>query len=169
MKGPFTITRSGRIAVTLTDVEADALHGVAEEILGALSAHPTEEMRRLFPPGYADDPLRDDEFQRMTRDDLLVHKIEAVRTLLHTLDRGQRKRGAMRTELVHEEAHAWLLVLNDARLILGTRIDVTEEMDHAPLPASHPEAPARNMYLYLSGLQGFLVELLLDAEFPEGA
>jgi hypothetical protein len=50
-------------------------------------------------------------------------------------------------------------VLNDLRLVLGTRLDVTEEMDF-DLDPSDPSAAELAVYAYLSWLQEQLVEAL---------
>ena len=162
MRGPFAAKRGGRVVAVFTDVEVAALRQVAAEMLEALGTDQTHDLRRLFPPAYADDPVRDEEFRAMTRDDLLEHKREAARTVLTTLGGFERKRGGQRFELTREEAEKWLGFINDARLVLGTKINVTEDMDHDPLPESDPAAPAHNMYIYLSALCGYLVDALME-------
>ena len=54
---------------------------------------------------------------------------------------------------------AWLGVLNDTRLVLGTRLGVTE--DERELNPADPQAGAYAMYQWLTWLQGDLVEALL--------
>jgi hypothetical protein len=53
-------------------------------------------------------------------------------------------------------------VLNDARLVLGTRLDVTEETDFGAVDAEDPEAQELAVYAYLTWLQGELVEAVAD-------
>ena len=57
-----------------------------------------------------------------------------------------------------DQLFAWMGAVNDLRLVLGTRLDVSEETDLAVDP-SHPDAGAYGLYTYL----GWLLELLVDA------
>ena len=61
--------------------------------------------------------------------------------------------------LTPDEVQAWLGVLNDTRLVLGTRLGVTEE-EHVLDPAD-PDAGAYALYQWLTWVQGDLVEELL--------
>jgi hypothetical protein len=62
--------------------------------------------------------------------------------------------------LTAEEAQAWLTALNDLRLVLGTRLDVSEDTFLDRLDAGDPRAPELALYAYLSWLQEQLVEAL---------
>ena len=59
-----------------------------------------------------------------------------------------------------EEAQAWLTALNDLRLVLGTRLDVSDESLLEDLAEDDPRAPELALYAYLSWLQEQLVEAL---------
>jgi hypothetical protein len=157
---PFRLLDNGMIEVRLSEPEIDAVRRVAAEILGELDDVTHPSMRRLFPPAYEKEPALEEEFAALTRGDLIDHKKATAKTVMASIDAGKRKRGGWTGKLDEETAHAWLTMLNDARLILGTRLDVTEEMDHAPLPADDPRAPEHNIYIYLSSLQWALVEAL---------
>ena len=56
-----------------------------------------------------------------------------------------------------ETTETWLSTLNDVRLALGTRLEVTEEM--AEPDPDDPDAPAYVVYLWLTELQGVLIEV----------
>ena len=58
-----------------------------------------------------------------------------------------------------DEADAWLRALNDARLVLGTRLDITEDFDWDGFEST-PRAPELALYAYLSWLQEQLVEAI---------
>ena len=66
-------------------------------------------------------------------------------------------------ELSPEQADAWLRVLNDLRLMLGTRLDVTEELDFEDFDPAEPQAQELAIYGYLSWLQEQLVAALQTA------
>jgi len=62
-----------------------------------------------------------------------------------------------------DEMNLWLGVLNDARLTLGARLEITddsnaEDWDLAP---DDPATPARATYVWLTALQGLLVDTML--------
>jgi hypothetical protein len=109
---------------------------------------------RLFPPAYWDDPERDSEFQRLMHDDLVASKLAAAEIVESTVDSNR---------LSGDELVAWMGALNDLRLVLGTRLDVTEDPADAPAEDA-PEAPAYALYSYLGWLQEQVVAAL-DPEY----
>lgn len=96
-------------------------------------------LARLFPDAYAD-PEQADEFRRFTQRDLRTSKLEHLATASATLAR------ANPTQLSDEECRAWLGALNDLRLTLGARLDVTEDGSEQFL-ALDEDDPRRAMYL----------------------
>jgi hypothetical protein len=109
---------------------------------------------RLFPPAYWDDPERDSEFQRLMHGDLVASKLAAAEIVESTVDS---------TRVSEDELVAWMGALNDLRLVLGTRLDVTEDPADAPADDA-PEAPAYALYSYLGWLQEQVVAAL-DPEY----
>ncbi|MGH9065735.1 MAG: DUF2017 family protein [Acidimicrobiales bacterium] len=140
-------TRDGRWQLRLPAQERDLLRALPAQV-SQLIATADPSARRLFPPAYADDPEGEEDYRSMVGDQLLESHQGALRVLEETVDA---------THLDDEQLHAWLGALNDLRLVLGTSLDVTEEI--APLPAGDPRAPAMATYAYLSMLQESLVEL----------
>jgi hypothetical protein len=159
MDGPFQAKRKG-LSVSFSDAEAAAIRSVAEQMLDAMDPATLDEpqFRRLFPPAYEADPVLQDEFLRMTHDDLLARKRNAARAVLASVDAGRSKRGTFSAELDEETAHAWLTVVNDARLVLGTTLGISEDSD-----PQLGQDPQMNLYLYLSSLQWQLVDALSHA------
>jgi hypothetical protein len=78
-------------------------------------------LARLFPDAYREDQGASAEFRRYTEAGLRDSKRADAQTVLKTLGEGGR------IMLDAEEAQAWLKSLNDLRLALGTRLDITEE------------------------------------------
>lgn len=102
---------------------------------------------RLLPNAY-EDPERAAEFRRLSEASLRATKlahIAVVREQLHH-----------EPIVITEDVRAWLAFLADARLMIGTRLDVSEDDDM--LPSDDPE---RNLYVYLGYLQQSLVEELM--------
>ncbi|CAM5628495.1 hypothetical protein SANTM175S_05339 [Streptomyces antimycoticus] len=67
-------------------------------------------------------------------------------------------------ELAPEKARHWLGALNDLRLAIGTRLEVTDEADGGELlglPDSDPRKPMVMAYFWLGGLQETLIETLM--------
>ena len=64
---------------------------------------------------------------------------------------------AAEDELDEAQASGWLTALNDLRLVLGTRLDVSEDLPD--IDADDPEAPAYAVYDYL----GYLLSEVVDA------
>ena len=67
---------------------------------------------------------------------------------------------AGRDLLTGDEADAWLRAVNDARLVLGTRLDISEDFDWDGFDETTPRAPELALYAYLSWLQEQLVEAM---------
>jgi hypothetical protein len=61
--------------------------------------------------------------------------------------------------LSEEEFLSWMGVVNDLRLVLGTRIEVTEESTDDDFPAGGPHQDAWHMYQFL----GWLMQEMLFA------
>lgn len=132
-----------------------SLPGQLVELLDATAGDATAlsdpAIARLFPDAYsaADSDLAD-EYRRLMTDDLR----ERHRAALETLAAGAR------AERVDEgELYAWMTALTQLRLVLGTRLGVTEDT----IPPE--DDPAYAVYSYLSWLQ----EEVIDALSSKGA
>jgi hypothetical protein len=114
-------------------------------------------LARLLPDAYRDDPKASAEFRKYTEGGLRSEKAAAARTVLATLPpQGGRIR------LSGKEAQAWLRALNDIRLALGTRLEVTDDFDEhvAGLAADDPRSALVAIYQWLGILQESLVQAL---------
>ena len=117
--------------------------------LRTLLAAEDPSVGRLFPPAYADDPAASGEYARLMHDDLVAGHLQAIDVMETSVDA---------TKLDEEQAAAWLAAINDIRLVLGTRLDVTEELYETGLPESDPRAAQFAVYQYLGYLQEQVVE-----------
>lgn len=149
--------RGGAIRLRLPAPERELLRTLRAELELLLEGDRDDpDLRRLFPPAH-EDRERDAEYRELVGDQLLAGRARALATLERTID--------SRT-LTAEEADAWLRALNDVRLVLGTRLDVREDIDYSALDLHDPDARELAVYAYLSWLQEQLVEALasgLDA------
>lgn len=143
-------TRRGEVRLRLPGPERELLAELAAELRARLDGDGDDpELRRLFPPAYADDELDEAEYRGMVRGELLDGRRTALSTFEATLDH---------KHLSNEELDAWLRVLNDLRLVLGTRLDVRQDTFARRLDANDPDARELAVYAYLSWLQEQVVE-----------
>jgi len=140
---------AGRYRLHLPETERAVVQDLAGQLREELVVTTDDPVvRRLFPTAYNDDPERDREYQQLVRDELLERRLAALATVEETLERD---------ELSEEELSGWLTALNDLRLVLGTRLDVSEEP--LALDLDDPDAPIHAVYEYL----GFLLSEVVDA------
>ena len=145
--GPFTELQGMLAAGTLA-----GLAGLGGEV-PPLSEDPA--LARLFPSAY-EDADQAEEYRRFTYTELHGRKLAGLEQLSAQID-------AMAPDIVldDESAVVWLAALNDIRLVIGSRIGVTEdpaELD--ALPRSDMRAMAYGLYVVLTSLQDSLVEAL---------
>jgi Domain of unknown function (DUF2017) len=140
----------GSYAVELEPEERQLLRGLAAE-LEHLVVSEDKAVERLFPPAYRDDPQAEQDYRQLVHRSLASARLEGVRTL---------QRGAGAARLSHPETEAWCTVLNDLRLVLGERLDVTEELYEDGIGIDHPDAVELSVYGWLTWLQASIVDAL---------
>ena len=146
-------TRAGDIRLRLPRDERALLRSLPGQLRRLLVEAPDDpSLERLFPPAY-DEAEDEAEYRRMMGGELLEGRERALRVIEETLDQDR---------LTKEQAEAWLTALNDLRLVLGTRLDVNEDMLLEGLRPDDPNAFELSLYAYLSWLQEQLVEALAD-------
>jgi hypothetical protein len=161
----FERARDGTLTVRLAAEEVDLLRRLAGE-MGELLANPDTGdavLDRLFPRAYLD-PTEEDaeaEWQRLVHPDLVAQRLAALEMLAGTLPETSGGDRTVEARLDAEQESAWLGVLNDARLALGTRLGVTDDDDLDEVSADDPNFVAWNVYGWLTALQGELVRVLL--------
>ncbi|MBO0731191.1 MAG: DUF2017 family protein [Acidimicrobiaceae bacterium] len=143
---PIRRNRRGGYTINLSEPERQLLAALPGQLVELLSAPDDPALRRLFPPAYQEpgDEEHQAEYQRLMQEDLIERHREALDTLART---------AASTELSDGEMEAWLRSLNCLRLVIGTRLDVSEDDD--PIDTSTPE---RQVYLVLGWLEECAVE-----------
>ncbi len=118
------------------------------------------ELRRLHPTAYSQDAEKDAGYQILARDQLTDGRRAAIDTVQGTADQDQ---------LTDEEINCWIRVINDLRLVLGTRLDVSEDDENSLLRDLDPEATEaeqaefelRQMYDVLGSVQWEMVEAMM--------
>jgi hypothetical protein len=143
-------TRRGDFRVRLLPRERELLRGLPGQLREQLDGG-DPSLARLFPPAYPDDPSADHEYERLVGRELRDGKLAALGVLERTADAER---------LDEKQLGAWLGALESLRLVLGTRLDVSEEMYATPPDPYDPQAPMLALYGWLSWLQEEVVEAL---------
>ena len=162
-----TFRRVGRdrVRVRLGHQELAVLRGLPEQLRAVLTEGGDDPVnRRLFPPAYLEpsDAERDVEYRGLMHDELVQAKLANLEVVTGTLERGTPTLRRWTVDLTEEEATAWLGVLNDLRLALGVRLDITEDFD-GQVDDADPRAPAMHLLSYLGWLEEHLLEALSSA------
>jgi len=167
--------RSGdEVLVELDSLEREILGDLARQVLALLEpdhAPPADPLAamvgigvqterpedpalaRLLPDAFLDDPAAAAEFRRFTEVELRARKLGDAAAVVADLAND----GTL--HLDDDRARRWLGFLNDLRLVLGSRLAVTEEM--VELDDDDPRLPAFAVYGWLAMLQETLVESLV--------
>jgi len=174
----FSRGRKGEVRLRLDDVERGVLLSLAQQMVAFIApdaadpgADPLVAMvgidatattpddpalARLLPDAFLDDPDSSAEFRRFTERELRSTKTAHSTTVVADLEAGL-------TVLPDDHVPAWLGFLNDTRLALGSRIEITEDNhdELAALPEDDPRVPMFHIYDWLTYLQDCLVQILL--------
>ncbi|MDX6743689.1 DUF2017 domain-containing protein [Actinocorallia sp. A-T 12471] len=177
MPGGFRRHRDGGLSLRLEPVEGQVIEnllgqltrlyddlpkgdpGLAELGISESTEAPDDPvLARLFPDGYRDDDKASGEFRRYTEASLRDGKERDASIVLKCLAQGPDVR------LDEEQAQAWLRALNDLRLAIGTRLDITED-GHERFADLEFDDPVYAMYVtydWLTQLQDSLVQCLFQ-------
>jgi hypothetical protein len=191
MAGLFESAGGGGAAIALDELEASILRSLevqmleligpgpgagSDDPLAALFAEgPTEApsdpaLARLFPDAYgepgkpadADTRAAASEFRRYTEIDLRARKRDNALHVVRALDGLGGEGGVLK--LAAPDCLHWLGALNDLRLTLAARLEITEEDEQGlyRLPDSDERKPLVMAYLWLGGMQESLLEAMVD-------
>lgn len=163
-RGPVRRAGGGRWQVRLSEAERQVLRSLLDQLELVLKEEgrgpvdPDSVARRLFPTAYPSDEGLEADYQSLVHDDLLAGRLAAIEEVRDSLED---------ESLDDEQLGTWLGVLNDLRLVLGTRLDVSEDME--PVDVAGPDAPAYAAFGFLGWLIEHLVEALSGALPPSGS
>jgi len=177
--GGFSKSLTGRVILRVDEVEKGLLVSLADQVCEFVCPEPSDHvdplaaivgididartpddpaMLRLFPDAYSDDPEAALDFRRFTQRSLQEAKLAHAHTVLEALARSGEK-----ITISSGDIPSWLGFLNDARLAIGTRIEISEENHEelSQLPEDDPRHGMFHVYDWLTYLQESLVQLLL--------
>lgn len=151
---PIKRTRRGGFELRLDPKEREILRGLPNQLRTLIeNEDPTSDpaMARLYPPAYEDDPIRNLEYERLAGDDLTSQRLASIVAMEGSIDADR---------LTEEQLLSWLAVLNDLRLVLGTRLEITEETTEDDFAQDDPRASTFALYSYLTWLVDAVVRAL---------
>ncbi len=143
----FKATKAG-FAVELDPEAREWVVDLADQLETLLESDDSD-VRRLFPTAYPDDPERDAGYQILSRQRLTDGRREAIAMMKETVDL---------KDWAEDQLTAWMGIINDLRLVLGTRLDVSED-DH-DIDFELPDATSYLVYHQLGELLGEVVDAL---------
>ena len=173
----FQRTATGRVVLRVDQVERGLLMSVARQVMdlvqpaeasldqdplaaqlgwvdGDVGISDDPAVARLLPDAY-DDPDDAREFRRFTENDLRQSKMQHAMTVVEEIERSGEKVAVTSTD-------SWLRLLNDARIAIGTRIQISEDNHEelAELPDDDPRSGLFHVYDWLTFLQESLVRCM---------
>ncbi len=151
-------TRKGDFELRIPSQEREILAALPSRLRELLGSD-DPAVGRLFPPAYENDPERQADYEDLVRGDLTAQRLRSLQIMEETL-RSDR--------LDEEQVGAWLGALNDLRLVLGTKLDVDEDMDPDQISDTDEQAPAYALYYYLGWLEEQIVGELAAGLDPAG-
>ena len=150
MRHPLRRLGDGQYRFDLTSDERRVVGDLADSVRTLIRAG-EDDVQRLFPDAYRDDPAASAEYHRLVHDDLVRGRLDAIETVTATLDAER---------LDTDQVEAWCGALNDVRLVLGERLGVTDDLYERGIDPRDPRAPQLALYGWLPWLQGEIVEAL---------
>jgi hypothetical protein len=153
-KSRFDPVRGGGFRVRLGGDERALLGSLPDQLEALMAGGAGPGTVRLFPPAYAQDAELDAEYQRLMHEELIRRRLEALAVVRETLDAGT---------LTEDQLHAWVRVLNDVRLVLGTLLDVSEDSDVLDADPDGEDYGQRVVYVVLSDIVDDGVSALANA------
>lgn len=141
----------GTLEVRLGTAERALLGEVADELADELAQPDDPSLQRLFPPGYSEDAVRDAGYQMMMGDELRQRHLAAVRALAATTENDR---------LDPAQAESWLRSINAVRLVLGTRLGITDDQQTVRIQRDDPNLRSWVAYDFLSTLLDDLIAVM---------
>lgn len=105
-------------------------------------------LQRLFPPAFLEDPDKEEEYQRLMREELVASRLAQIESVSAFLGPDGPDR------LDEEQIVAFMQSINAVRIVLGTMLDVSEDDDLDPELVQTGE---HQLYGYLSWLLDWTV------------
>ena len=149
-QGPITASGDGTYTINLQDHERETMLDLVGQLETVLSSGLDDErLRRLYPTAYNENPEHDAEYQGFMRDELTQSRAASIATVREMLSSD--------SPVTENQLGAFMMVLNNLRLILGTLLDVNEDDDEPE--ETDPLYGQWQLYGYL----GWLLEWVISS------
>ncbi|MBX3068144.1 MAG: DUF2017 family protein [Cryobacterium sp.] len=150
----FKRTRDGEVTSNLNKEEIQIFESLCSQLVEFIDSEDQADSakQRLFPIAYPEDEAAATEFRELTIKSLVASKTSNARIVQESLS-AMPQNGKL--VLNPRQSRAWLLCLNDLRLILADRLGI-EKDDQAP----SKNIEIQDLYDWLGYLQNSLVEAL---------
>lgn len=133
--------------------QRDLLEHLIPQVRDLLLEGSSPSLRRLFPTAYPGDAEADSAYQELVGDQLLESKLAALDTVEENLTA---------SSLSEDQLLQWMNAVNSLRLVLGTRLDVSEDDDPTDVLALDEDDPERQLWLIYQLLSEML-SVIVDA------
>ena len=144
-------TRSGTYRVQVLGWQQSMLTNLVDQLRDLLLDGSSPLLRRLFPTAYPADAEADAAYAELVGDQLLAAKLDAIDTVEATIEGG---------ELTEEQLIGWMQAVNSLRLVLGTRLDVSEDLDPGDVADDDPDKALWVSYELLTQMLAVIVDAL---------
>lgn len=150
----FRRNGDGSFAITLPMHDRSLLEQLVPQLRERIEQHDPDTWR-FFPNPYPQHEKAADEYSSLIGDDLKNRHLEALDTLMETLE-------AKRLE--EDQMNAWMHAVNHLRLFIGTRLDVSEESELEDFAGNDEEMMLFSMYVYLGEVLWLIVRAISGNE-----
>jgi len=145
-------TGAGTYRVQVFDWQRSLLENLVDQLRDLLLEGSSPLLRRLFPTAYPADADADAAYAELVGDQLLAAKLDAIDTVEMTLAGG---------ELSEEQLTGWMQAINSLRLVLGTRLDVSEDLDPGDVADDDPDKALWVSYELLTQMLAMVIDALV--------
>jgi hypothetical protein len=159
--------RDGFVVLTLHEREIQVLQWVFSDLGRMLTEGASADAvtQRLYPRAYLDptEERAENEWQDLVHGDLVEQRLSAMTEVVRGLDTAvpvPGYDGAREILLADDHAAQWLRVLIDARLAIGTALEVTPEWDLDAIDPADPNFELHALYAWMTQLLGALLAVL---------
>lgn len=131
--------------------QRDMLGSLCASLRDLLLTGSSPMLRRLYPTAYPSDAEANDAYNELVHDQLLEQRLAALDTVESTMTRD---------ELTVDELAQWMNAINAIRLVLGTRLDLSEDDDPGEIADDDPDRPLWVSYELLTQMLALIVDAL---------
>ena len=145
-------TADGAFGVEILSWQRQMMEALIPQLRELLLAGDSPAIRRLFPTAYPNDPEANATYDELVHDQLLESRLVALDTVESNLHA---------TDLTEPELYQWMQAINSLRLVVGTRLDVSEDDDPDVLmDETNPDRQLWLIYQLLTEMLSIIVDTL---------